>query len=184
MKLIKIILLILISFNTSLKVISANDLQSILKEEGKLIFIRHAHAPGSGDPVNFNILSCSTQRNLDKKGINVSKKIGKFFKKNNIKIDIVLSSEWCRCKDTAFHAFRNYDTKFFLNSFYDKKFRNNKKIQITNLKKYIEEWGGKKNLVLVTHYVVISEILNYDAVSGEIIITDKNFNIKSTHIIQ
>ncbi|MDC0615765.1 histidine phosphatase family protein [Candidatus Pelagibacter sp.] len=184
MKLIKIILFILISFNTSFKVISANDLQSILKEEGKLIFIRHAHAPGSGDPVNFNILSCSTQRNLDKKGINVSKKIGKFFKKNNIKIDIVLSSEWCRCKDTAFHAFRNYDTKFFLNSFYDKKFRNNKKIQITNLKKYIEEWGGKKNLVLVTHYVVISEILNYDAVSGEIIITDKNFNIKSTHIIQ
>ena len=56
MKLIKIIILLLISFNTSLKANSENDLQAMLKEGGKLIFIRHAYAPGGGDPDNFDIL--------------------------------------------------------------------------------------------------------------------------------
>ena len=47
-----------------------------LKEGGKLIFIRHSLAPGSGDPENFNINDCSTQRNLNSIGIEQSKKIG------------------------------------------------------------------------------------------------------------
>ena len=55
MKLIKIILFLLISFNTSLKANSEVNVQSILKEGGKLIFIRHAYAPGGGDPDNFDI---------------------------------------------------------------------------------------------------------------------------------
>ena len=65
MKLIKIILFLLISFNTSFKVISANDVQNILNEGGKLIFIRHAYAPGGGDPDNFDISNCASQRNLN-----------------------------------------------------------------------------------------------------------------------
>ena len=40
-------------------------------------FIRHAIAPGNGDPENFNILDCSTQ-NLSEEGIKQSKKIGIF----------------------------------------------------------------------------------------------------------
>ena len=72
----------------------------------KLIFIRHAKAPGSGDPENFKLNDCSTQRNLNYHGFEQSKKIGLFFKKNNIPIDLVLSSEWCRCKDTAKFAFQ------------------------------------------------------------------------------
>ena len=54
-----------------------------------------------------------------------SKKIGNFFKENKIPIDIVLSSEWCRCKDTALYAFQNFETKTFLNSFYDIRFQDN-----------------------------------------------------------
>ena len=45
------------------------------------------------------------------------------------------------------------------------------------LKGYIINWDGKKNLILVTHYVVISEILNMSTSSGEIVITDRNFDI-------
>ena len=63
--------------------------------------IRHALAPGNGDPANFDLLDCSTQRNLNDVGILQSKEIGQFFSKNNIKIDDVYSSQWCRCKDTA-----------------------------------------------------------------------------------
>ena len=148
-----------------------------LKEGKKLVFIRHAIAPGNGDPNNFDINDCSTQRNLDENGIEESKKIGLFFKNNKIKIDKVLSSQWCRCKDTAKYAFKNFETFDALNSFYDEKFAENETKQIKDLKNFIKNWNSDKNLVLITHFVVISSILNTGSSSGEIIISDKNFNI-------
>ena len=177
MKLIKIIIFLLISFNTFLTANSNDDLQRVLNEGGKLIFIRHGHAPGSGDPDNFDISNCASQRNLNKAGIEQAKTIGNFFLKNHIKTNIVLSSEWCRCKQTAKYAFKNYETKNFLNSFYDKKFLNNKKKQIKELKNYIKNSKKEKNIVFVTHYVVIAELLNIFPEPGEVIITDKNLII-------
>ena len=177
MKLIKIILILLISFNASFKVISANDIQNILKEDGNLIFIRHAYAPGSGDPDGFRISNCLTQRNLNIDGVEQSKRIGHFFRQNDIKIGKVLSSEWCRCKQTAEYAFNSYEIRDFLNSFFSQEFSHNKDKQIKELKEYIKNWNGKNNLILVTHYVVISEILNLSVSSGEIVIADKDYNI-------
>ena len=177
MKLITIIIFLLICFNLPLKVNSSNDIQKAFNGNGKLIFIRHAYAPGGGDPDNFDISNCTTQRNLNTKGIEQSINIGKFFLKNDIVIGKVLSSEWCRCKKTAEYAFKNYETRNFLNSFFSKKFSHNKDSQIKELKKYIKNWDGKDNLIFVTHYVVILEILGLSVSSGEIIVTDKDFNI-------
>ena len=156
---------------------SSDIILNSLKEGKKIIFIRHAIAPGNGDPDNFNINDCATQRNLSKNGIIQSKNIGLFFEKNKIKIDKVLSSEWCRCKDTAKIAFKKFKTFNALNSFYDEKFAANESNQIEDLKKYIKKWDSDKNLVLVTHYVLISEILNYGPSSGEIVVSNKNLNI-------
>ena len=147
-----------------------------LQSGGNIVFIRHAIAPGNGDPDIIDLNDCKTQRNLSSEGINQSKKIGIFFKENNIPIDIVLSSEWCRCKDTAQYAFKNFQTFKGLNSFYDPRFEENKTKQINDLKSLIQQWDSKSNLILVTHYVVIAEILNKGVSSGEIIITDKNYN--------
>ena len=177
MKLIKIIIFLLISFNASLTANSNDDLENILSEGGKLIFIRHAYAPGRGDPDNFDISNCVSQRNLNKEGIEQAKTIGKFFLKNHMEHNLVLSSEWCRCKQTAKYAFKNYEIKNFLNSFYSKKFAHNKSNQINKLKEYIQKWDGKNNLIFVTHSVVISEILNLSVLSGEIVVADKDFNI-------
>ncbi|MDB4081817.1 histidine phosphatase family protein [Candidatus Pelagibacter sp.] len=177
MKLIKIIFIILISFSLPYKAISSNEFKNILKDGGKLIFIRHAYAPGGGDPDGFDILDCTSQRNLNMEGIEQSKRIGQLFIKNDIETDKVLSSEWCRCKDTAEHAFKNYETKSFLNSFFSQEFSHNKDKQIKELNEYIKNWNGKNNLILVTHYVVIFEIINIPVSSGEIVVTDKDFNI-------
>jgi phosphohistidine phosphatase SixA len=177
MKLIKIILFLLISFNTSLKANSEDNVQNILNEGGKLIFIRHAYAQGGGDPDNFDISNCASQRNLNEDGIEQSKRIGNFFLEKNIMIDKILSSEWCRCKQTAKYAFKNYETKSFLNSFFSQKFADNKDKQIKELKEYIKKWNGKSNLIFVTHYVVILETLNISVSSGEIVVADKDFNI-------
>ena len=178
MKLIKIFIFLLISLVISTKASSNEDLLNSLKEGGKLIFIRHAYAPGSGDPKNFDIEDCSTQRNLNQEGKNQAKNIGLLFKQKNISIDYVISSQWCRCKETASIAFQDkYQVKDFLNSFYEQRFVKNKHRQVRNLKKHIDNWKGKKNLILVTHYVVISEILNYNTYSGEIVISDKNYKV-------
>ena len=177
MKLFKIIIFLVISFNTPLIANSNNDLQNILSEGGNLIFIRHAYAPGTGDPDNFDISNCNSQRNLNKEGVEQAKNIGKFFLKKHIDRSIVLSSEWCRCQQTVKYAFKHYETKSFLNSFYNQKFAHKKANQIKELKEYIQKWNGKGNLIFVTHYVVISEILNLSVSSGEIVIVDKGFNI-------
>ena len=148
-----------------------------LKEGGKLIFIRHAIAPGNGDPTEFKIDDCSTQRNLNQSGIDQSKIIGLFFNENKLKIDKVLSSEWCRCKDTAEIAFKNFKTFKPLNSFYDPRFADNEKKQIKDLKKFIKEWDSDKNIIFVTHYVVILSLLNIGVSSGEIVVADKDLNV-------
>ena len=170
-----IILIILFLFNH--KTYADENIVEILKKNSNIIFIRHSLAPGTGDPEKINLKDCKTQRNLNNKGIKQSKKIGNFFKKNNIKVEYVFSSEWCRCKDTAFYAFDNYKTFNALNSFYSEKFYKNKNKQIKNLKKFISNWDNSSNLILVTHYVVILEILGIAAGSGEIIISNKKYEI-------
>ena len=177
MKFLKYLIIISIYLTTSIKADLNKNLINQLEDGGKLIFIRHAYAPGSGDPNNFNLNYCSTQRNLSDKGRKQAQHIGEFFKKHNIKIDNVFSSEWCRCKETAHIAFDNFSTKSFLNSFYSSNYAKNKDKQVKELNYYIKKFKSKKNLVLVTHYVLISEVLNYNPSSGEIVVADKNFNI-------
>ena len=117
MRLLSFILIISISLTNGIKADSNKEILNDLKKGGNIIFIRHAYAPGGGDPINFDIKDCSTQRNLSNSGKEQSKRIGVFFERNQIPIDQVLSSEWCRCKETAEIAFNKFQTKNFLNSF-------------------------------------------------------------------
>ena len=180
MKFIKFLLIIFISINLPIKADSNQKVINELKRGGNLIFIRHAYAPGGGDPKNFDINDCKTQRNLSNSGRYQAKKIGSYFKENNIPIGKVYSSEWCRCKETASIAFSDFETKSFLNSFFSSQFAKNKDLQMKKLKMFISNWNEDKNLVFVTHYVVISETLNYTPSSGEIIISNKDFKVIDT----
>ena len=177
MKFLRFFIIIFISLTTPIKADLYKNLINQLEDGGKLIFIRHAYAPGNGDPAGFNLNDCSTQRNLSEDGRKQAQRIGEFFTKNKIEIDKVLSSEWCRCKETAKIAFKNYSTNSFLNSFYSSKFSKNKDKQVKAFNYYIKNLESKKNLIFVTHYVFISEILNYGPSSGEIVVSDKNLNI-------
>ena len=175
MRLFYIILIIFLILTNGIKADTETQVLKNLKNGGNLIFIRHAYAPGGGDPDNFDLNDCSTQRNLSESGREQAKKIGKFFHENQIPIDKVISSEWCRCKETAEIAFKRFETKDFLNSFFSEKFSKNRTKQIKDLNKYIDRWDSSKNLVLVTHYVLITEVFNYAPSSGEIVISDIKF---------
>ena len=159
----------------------AKDPLSIAKEGDKIIFIRHALAPGGGDPPGFIIDDCKTQRNLSKVGIQQSKNIGNLFKKNKIPVDKVLSSQWCRCKDTAKYAFKNYFEFSALNSTFQSAFAKNEPKQLKQLQTFVNNWDGDGgNLVLITHYSIITAVTNAVPSSGEIVITDKKFNVLGT----
>ena len=177
MKILKYFLIIFIFLSSPIKADSNEAMIGELQKGGKLIFIRHAYAPGGGDPSNFDVNNCETQRNLNDEGRVQSKKIGNFFKQNDILINKIYSSEWCRCKETAKIAFKNYSTNSFLNSFYSSKFSKNKDKQVKAFNYYIKNLESNKNLIFVTHYVFISEVLNYGPSSGEIVVSDKNLNI-------
>ena len=67
-----------------------------------------------------------------------------------------------------------------MNSFFSSQFAKNKVPQMIKLKNFIKNWDEDKNLIFVTHYVVISESLNYTPSSGEIIVSNKDFKVIDT----
>ena len=173
-------LLIIIFTFISFKTNSSEHNWNPAQDGDKVILIRHAKAPGGGDPEGFKIGDCKTQRNLDEAGIQQSKKIGRLFKEKKIKIDQVLSSQWCRCKDTAKYAFDGFKEFSALNSTYTRPYDQNERQQIKELRNFVSNWDGNGgNLVLVTHYVIILAVTGETTRSGEIVITDKNFKVLS-----
>ena len=86
--------------------------------------------------LGFKINDCKTQRNLNQEGIDQSKKIGKLFQKNKVLIDQVLSSQWCRCKDTAKYAFKKFKEFSALNSTFQSPYNKNETRTIKRNKKF------------------------------------------------
>ena len=180
-KIISLFLSLILFFLISFQINASEQAWNLAEEGDKIILIRHSLAPGGGDPQGFKIDDCDTQRNLNRKGINQSKKIGKLFKKNKVPIDQVLSSQWCRCKDTAKYAFGNFKEFTALNSTFQSPYNKNEPKQLKELYNFVKKWDGKgKNLVLVTHYSIITAVTNAVPSSGEIVITDKNFEVLGT----
>ena len=76
-KIISLILNLIIFSLFSFQTNASEQAWNLAEEGNKIILIRHSLAPGGGDPQGFKIDDCDTQRNLNRKGINQSKKIGK-----------------------------------------------------------------------------------------------------------
>ena len=172
-----LIILTLLFFNAQSSEINWKSAQN----GNKIIFIRHALAPGGGDPTGFKIDDCKTQRNLNQVGIEQSKRIGELFKENKVPIDQVLSSQWCRCKDTAKYAFEKFKEFSALNSTFQFPNDINESKQLEEIKIFVKQWEGKgKNLILITHYSIITAITDSVPGSGEIVVIDKNYNVLAT----
>ncbi len=140
-----------------------------LKSGNHFALIRHAKAPGTGDPPQFELGSCATQRNLSRAGRNQAAAIGKRFRANGIETVRVYSSQWCRCLETArLLALGPVHELPALNSFYQRYEREQLQTQL------LKEWLAKQDLtepmVLVTHQVNITALTNVYPASGEIVI--------------
>lgn len=147
--------------------VQADDIVEALKEPGTHLILRHTLAPGTGDPDNFQIGDCSTQRNLNDEGRKQAKQLGDFLKRHNIRFDGVLSSQWCRCLETA-ELIDMGEVKEFepLSSTWTRS--QEVKVERTNdLKTFLNEDANQTNLLLVTHYINILELTGKTTASGE-----------------
>lgn len=75
--------------------------QDASDERGVVVMMRHALAPGGGDPPGFRLSDCRTQRNLSRDGRQQARAIGRLIESSGIRVSRVLSSPWCRAKETA-----------------------------------------------------------------------------------
>ena len=78
---------------------------ALLRTGGVVVTLRHALAPGTFDPPEFQLGDCRTQRNLNDEGRDQARRIGQWFQSQGLKPAQVRSSPWCRCIDTASLAF-------------------------------------------------------------------------------
>ena len=136
--------------------------------KGYVLLLRHTIAPGVGDPENFKLNDCSTQRNLSQLGRDDAKAVGDWIKRRDIKISRVESSRWCRAKQTAQLLGIG---RVRLNSNLDSLFESKdpaKAIQTVRVKKQIVDWRNKSGLlVLVGHFVNIGAVAGVGVGSGE-----------------
>jgi phosphohistidine phosphatase SixA len=133
---------------------------------GTVVLFRHATAPGTGDPPQFKLDDCSTQRNLDDTGRAQARRLGEVFRSRGIRVTAVLSSQWCRARDTADLAFPNLrqdDPSF--NSFFQDRTRSDP--QTAAAKARLLKHEGPGVMVVVAHQVNITAITGVVPASGE-----------------
>ena len=148
----------------------ANDrgLWKALKDGDAVVLIRHALAPGIGDPDQFTIGDCSSQRNLNEIGRDQARKIGLLFRANDVKKADLFSSEWCRCLETAQLLKLGVSKKLnLLNSFFQSYSRRD--VQTREMQNWIINAKKINPTVLVTHQVNITALTEIYPSSGELV---------------
>ena len=141
---------------------------SIREINADIVFMRHALAPGFGDPENFLLSDCSTQRNLSSIGQKQAIKLGELLANSRIQFDTILSSHWCRCYETATLMSLGEVVRFSgLNSFFQGHV--NKEETLLQLKNYFDDKPNGKLDLMVTHQVVISALTGIYINSGEFV---------------
>lgn len=148
---------------------TAHPLISAMQEiDANVVFMRHALAPGVGDPANFQIGNCSTQRNLDGAGRAQAVAIGHQMREAGIAFSRILSSKWCRCLETAQLLDMGLVTPFDgLNSFFQG--HADRQSTLNMLRDEISRISTAP-VLLVTHQVVITAITQQSARSGELVL--------------
>jgi phosphohistidine phosphatase SixA len=145
-------------------------LWAALAEGGHVALMRHAQAPGSGDPENFRLDDCSTQRNLDEAGREQARRTGQAFRDRGVTVGRVLSSQWCRCLETAeLLALGEVEPFPPLNSFFGDRAQGPS--QTDAVRAYLADADVEgPSLVMVTHQVNITALTGIFPRSGEIVV--------------
>lgn len=173
--LVTVLALTLIPQNATAKSLAIWDSLQGTNPKGYVLLMRHALAPGVGDPENFRVGDCSTQRNLNDEGRQDAREIGQWLKRREVKILRVESSRWCRAKETAellgvgrVRLNKNLDSLFE-----DEDALNDP--QTANIRKRIVSHRNTSGLlVFVGHFVNFSAAVGVGLESGEGVLVRAN----------
>ncbi|MFT5897226.1 MAG: phosphohistidine phosphatase SixA [bacterium] len=168
-----LIVLCLISTTSLVRAADVHPLLEALATENHFALLRHALAPGTGDPADFDVADCTTQRNLNETGRTQAVNIGQTLRDSGIDQALVFSSQWCRCQDTA--SLLGFDTATdnpILNSFFRN--RDRSELQTLALEQWLSDMTLKTPTILVTHQVNISAFAGVYASSGDMVIIKRN----------
>lgn len=159
----------------------AENLRAVISDfSANVVFMRHALAPGYGDPADFKIDDCTTQRNLDHQGQRQAREIGQTLRKERIVFDRILSSEWCRCKDTAEElGLGEWESFSGLNSFFQGYV--DRAETLAQLEKNLASLSPDGLVLMVTHQVVINAVTGISAASGGLVLYNTSTG-QSRHI--
>jgi phosphohistidine phosphatase SixA len=138
---------------------------------GAIALIRHAYAPGVGDPAAMRLGDCATQRNLDETGRAQARRIGMAFAAEGVAVGAVLSSRWCRTLETAELAFpARVRAHAAFDSFFSDPAR--REPRTLEAQRVLAEWRGPGALVVVTHQVNVTALTGLVPRSGEIVVVN------------
>ncbi|SDS13711.1 Broad specificity phosphatase PhoE [Halopseudomonas xinjiangensis] len=145
---------------------AASEPLAAVREGKAFVLLRHAHAPGVGDPADFKLGDCSTQRNLNEQGRRQSKAWGEKLRQVGLADIRLYSSRWCRALDTATAMELGAVTELpVLDSFFQDRDR---AAQVTGaLKGFLSETHGDQPVLLITHQVNITALTGLVPASGE-----------------
>ncbi len=144
-------------------------LWAAIRSGDAFVMLRHALAPGTGDPEGFRLEDCATQRNLSEEGRAQARAIGDNLRMNGLAEAELRSSQWCRCLETArLLGIGSVEPLPALNSFFDE--RANGPIQTEALREWLAKRDDRRPLVLVTHQVNISALTGLTPSSGEAVV--------------
>jgi broad specificity phosphatase PhoE len=148
------------------------DAWQLLRQPGHVVFMRHSDAPGAGgfgDPPGFRLEDCATQRNLSDEGRAHARRTGEAFAKHAVAFDRVLTSPWCRCKETAQLATgREAETLAPLSNLVGRSEHRDE--QVKALKAYLAGLGASTRALFVTHGIVINALTGIQPAPGEMVI--------------
>jgi broad specificity phosphatase PhoE len=151
----------------------ASDSWSVLHEPGTIALIRHAEAPGVGDPKGWRLDDCSTQRNLNARGRAQARALGEAFRANAVAVETVIASQWCRAIETA--------TLMQLGPVEQQSAFNNayvlyeKRAELTRAAQAVlSGWNGRGLLVVVTHGDNIQLLAGVMPSQGEIVVVRRD----------
>ena len=140
-----------------------------LARPGAVALMRHALAPGTGDPADFTLGDCATQRNLDARGRAQAREIGAAIRARGVAVDRVMTSQWCRCRETAdLLALGPVEALPALNSFFAD--RSTRDAQTEATEALLRELPDDQRVVLVTHQVNITALTGVYPASGEVVV--------------
>jgi phosphohistidine phosphatase SixA len=157
-------------FSTDRAYADAEEAWRALQQGGVVALVRHARAPGTGDPVGFRLDACETQRNLSPQGREEARQMGMALRARNVAVEVVMHSRWCRARDTATLAFPDLAKPApFLDSFFSE--RTEEPAKTAELRGFIVEWRGRSGVaLLVTHQVNITALTGIVPRESEVLV--------------